>query len=370
MIKKEFISDWTKEKIGLPADAPLTREALEAYQVKKLRETVAMAKKNSTFYGGLFASVDPERDIMSTKDMQKLPFTSPADLLAEEEGLLCVRPGEISRIVTLETSGTQGKPKRVYFTKEDQELTTAYFWIGLHNMADDTDRALILLPCRRPGSVGDLFRIGAERMDVFTIPYGLPGMRELERGNKGNGRGETFKQELEELLKLMAEKDVTFILGIPGQVAALAQLWTEKRAAAQDPLTVERLEKVKASMRTVLLSADYVSAEARNAIETAWECKIFEHYGMTEMGLGGAVSCYVLDGYHYREADLFFEIINPETGELVKDGEYGEIVFTTLTRKGMPFIRYRTGDRSRFLTEPCPCGCILKRLERVGPREK
>ena len=152
MIKKEFISDWTKEKIGLPADAPLTRETLEAYQVKKLRETVAMAKKNSTFYGRLFASVDPERDIMSTKDMQKLPFTSPADLLAEEEGLLCVRPGEISRIVTLETSGTQGKPKRVYFTKEDQELTTAYFWIGLHNMADDTDRALILLPCRRPGS--------------------------------------------------------------------------------------------------------------------------------------------------------------------------------------------------------------------------
>jgi phenylacetate-coenzyme A ligase PaaK-like adenylate-forming protein len=84
--------------------------------------------------------------------------------------------------------------------------------------------------------------------------------------------------------------------------------------------------------------------------------------------LGGAVECSARSGYHLREADLFFEIIHPDTGEPVRDGEYGEIVFSTLTRRGMPLIRYRTGDRSRFLTEPCPCGSVLKRMERIAGR--
>ena len=122
-------------------------------------------------------------------------------------------------------------------------------------------------------------------------------------------------------------------------------------------------------LRTVLLSADYVSAESRHRIQNAWDCRIFEHYGMTEMGLGCAVSCPALEGCHIREADLYLEIIDPKTGEVLPDGQEGEIVFTTLTRKGMPFIRYHTGDRSRFLTEPCVCGSILKRISRVGDRQ-
>lgn len=369
MTNREWISNWTKEKIGLDPALPLTREALDAYQVKKIRETVAFAKNNSPFYAKLYALIDPMQDLKTIRDVQKLPFTSSKDLLEEGEALLCVRPDEISRIVTLETSGTGGIAKRVYFTEADQELTTDYFRIGLHNMADETDRALILLPCRRPGSVGDLFRIGAARMGVWSIPYGLPGLRELEQGNKGTGAETAFRQELYKLLGQIADHDITFILGIPGHVASLAALWLALRERETDGLKQRRLEKIKTMLRTVLLTADYVSKEDRGIIEKAWGCKIFEHYGMTEMGLGGAVSCWALDGYHYREADLFFEIICPESGKPVPDGTYGEIVFTTLTRTGMPLIRYRTGDWSRFLTEPCPCGCILKRLERVGPRK-
>jgi phenylacetate-CoA ligase len=118
----------------------------------------------------------------------------------------------------------------------------------------------------------------------------------------------------------------------------------------------------------VLLTADYIPSAIVDAIESAWNCKVYCHYGMTEMGWGGGVECDARDGYHLREADLFIEIVDPETGRLLPDGERGEIVVTTLTRVGMPLIRYRTGDISRFHTSPCACGTVLKRLNRITGR--
>jgi phenylacetate-coenzyme A ligase PaaK-like adenylate-forming protein len=117
-----------------------------------------------------------------------------------------------------------------------------------------------------------------------------------------------------------------------------------------------------------LLSTDYVPAAIVRGLERIWGCQVFNHYGATEMGLGGGVECEAHRGHHLREADMLFEIVNPETGEPVSDGEYGEVVFTTLTRCGMPLIRYRMGDRSRFIVGECPCGTKLRTLERVRGR--
>jgi phenylacetate-CoA ligase len=89
---------------------------------------------------------------------------------------------------------------------------------------------------------------------------------------------------------------------------------------------------------------------------------------MTEMGLGGGVFCEADYGYHLREADIFFEIIDPITGFRLPDGETGELVFTTLSRTGMPMIRYRTGDESSFLPAPCPCGSKLRALQKIRKR--
>jgi phenylacetate-coenzyme A ligase PaaK-like adenylate-forming protein len=86
------------------------------------------------------------------------------------------------------------------------------------------------------------------------------------------------------------------------------------------------------------------------------------------MGFGGGVECEALDGYHLREGDLYFEVVNHETGEACPDGKIGEVVFTTLTRQGMPLIRYRTGDIARMITWPCPCGSVLKRMDYVRGR--
>ena len=83
------------------------------------------------------------------------------------------------------------------------------------------------------------------------------------------------------------------------------------------------------------------------------------------MGFGGGVECQACSGYHLREADLYFEIIAPDSGQTIPQGELGEIIVTTLTRKGMPLVRYRTGHRARFLTEPCQCGTMLRRMGKV-----
>ena len=90
-------------------------------------------------------------------------------------------------------------------------------------------------------------------------------------------------------------------------------------------------------------------------------------HGMTEMGLGGAAQCEAGLGYHLQEGDLYFEIVHPETGAALPDGALGEVVFTTLTRQGMPLVCYRTGDLSRFIPEPCPCGSVLRSMEIVRP---
>jgi phenylacetate-coenzyme A ligase PaaK-like adenylate-forming protein len=146
------------------------------------------------------------------------------------------------------------------------------------------------------------------------------------------------------------------IVGLPIQVLSLAKLKNT------DP----RYSDLK--LKSILLSADYVPETLRHTISTAFDCPVYTHYGMTEMGYGGGVECSALNGYHMRDVDLYTEIINPITGEAVSDGTYGEVVFTTLGREGMPLIRYRTGDIARILPSNCYCSKVFKRMDYVQGR--
>lgn len=314
---------WLSRKLG--------GEPLAEYRLRKLAETVAYAKEKSRFYQEHLRGRSAPLDMVS---FQKLPFVTAEDLVRDGPRMLCVPQHEIERIVTLTTSGTTGEPKRVYFTREDQELTVDFFHNGMQCLVGKDDRVMILLPWRTPGSVGDLLHQGLLRLGCRSHPYGLI---------------EDFSAAGTYIL----ENGITSLVGNPVQVGKLAEI--SRRAG--HPIR----------LRSVLLSTDYVPDALSARLTELWGCRVFEHYGMTEMCFGGGVYCDALAGYHLREADLYFEIISPD-GETLPPGEYGEIVFTTLTRTGMPLIRYRTGDFGRILAESCPCGSPYPLMEKVRRR--
>ena len=339
MDKFLYLDKWIIQKIN-GSGPVLSREELEAYQYGKLIETITHMKISSSFYQNKLSSFSCS-DIRGLEDLRRLPFTTADDLRREPMSMVCVPAGEISRIVTLETSGSTGAGKRIFFSSDDQELTIDYFHNGMQNLVNASDTVLILLPYKTPGSVGDLLRQGLERIGCVAVGYGLV-------------------DNPEKMLHIIKEKGITSMVGNPRQVLSVAEADRES-ASRKNNICLQ-------SIRSVLLSTEYIPDEACEKISSIWNCRVFEHYGMTEMGLGCAVSCFALSGYHPREADLLIEVIDPKSGEVLPDGEYGEIVFTTLTRKAMPLLRYRTGDISRFLVDTCPCGSKLKRLEKVGRR--
>ena len=334
-VEKTPLESWIAERLAVSASA-LTRAAIEHYQLTALRETVAWARNHSSFYAQRLAEV-PFDFPRSLNELSQIQLTRPEDLVEHTSEFLCVPQDEVSRIVTLQTSGTSGEPKRIFFTAADQELALDFFAHGVATMAARRDRMLIALPCEREGSVGYQLAEGISRAGILPIPHG-------------------FSIDPAQTLAHMEHERATCIIGLPVQMLALA-----RRESALADSVFRRL-------RTIVLCSDHVSESVVNALRERAGGEVFEHYGSTEMGLGGGVDCQAHSGYHLREADLYFEIVSPETGEPLPDGELGEVVFTTLHRRGMPLIRYRTGDLSRMLPGPCACGSIIKRLERIRNR--
>lgn len=324
------LDPWIRKKIAA-SQSGITRQEISAWQLRKVNETLALARGKSSFYRKHIQGM-PE-SISSLDELRQFPFTTPEDVCANPLHFVCVSQEEIQRVVTLQSSGTTGEPKRIYFTAEDQELTIDFFGVGMSTFTEPGDRVLILLPGETPGSVGDLLRLGLGRLDREPIPYGPVRDPFLA-------------------LEMLNDKKAECLVGSPTQVLGLARRW---QPGMHRP-------------RSVLLSTDYLPIAIVKVLEQTWGCQVYNHYGATEMGLGGGVECSAHRGYHLREADLYFEVVNPLTGDPAPDGEHGEVVFTTLTRRGMPLIRYRMGDRSRFIPGDCSCGTVLRTLESVRGR--
>ena len=319
------LRDWIFNKTG-GAD-------IKEYQLERLKETLRLVSGKSLFYKNHLQKFDA-CSVKSFKDFEKLPFTTAKDLSDFGSQMLCVPQNEIERIVTLHTSGTCGEQKRVYFTSDDLELTIDFFNIGMRCLIDEKDNFLILLPYKTPGSVGDLLKLGLERIGCGVFPYGLI-------------------DNYSDICEFISEKKITSLVGNPVQVLKIAGL--------------AKMYGIDIKLKSILLTADYVPDAIVKRLAVMWKCKVFEHYGMTEMCFGGGVFCEFLTGYHMREADLYFEVVS-DKGKALPDGEYGEIVFSTLTRKGMPLIRYRTGDYGRFIKERCACGSELRLMEKIRRR--
>lgn len=317
------VDELTAGELHLPL--PLDRQQLESVQIAMLRSTVALAKSHSPFYRQHLAGFNPGH-LMAREDVAGLPFLSPDMLTVSGNSMLCVSQTEISRIVTLQTSGSTGPPKRIFYTPADLTATRAFFLKGMQTFATSSDRVLVLLPCTPDNSVGDLLLHALRNGGIEALGCWPPLPAPV-------------------LAEHIDTRSITSVVGMPQHLLALAHHLPPGR------------------VRTMLLCSDYAPPALRKRIEERTEATTFLHWGATETGLGGGVECSVHNGCHLRESQLLVEIIEPDTGKTLPDGEIGEVVISTLARNGMPLIRYRTGDLAALTRESCICGGRTGRLQ-------
>ena len=302
------------------------REEMESWQLMRLNEQIAWAAANCSFYRGLSGV-----HLSDLKELAKLPFTTAQDVIDRGEDMVCLPASQVQRIVSLHTSGTSGPWKRLQFSAADLEQTVAFFSVGMGYMCGAGDSVLICMPGVAEDGIGQLVARGLIELGAEPILYGSI-------------------SDYEEAASILREARPHTIVGIPAQIRRLA------------------LTAPETPPKNVLLSADRISLALRATVERVWGCDVFEHYGLTESGLGCAVECPAHDGLHIRHDALIVEIVDPHSGAVLPAGQWGEIVLTTLTREAMPLLRYRTGDKGRLLTHTCGCGCALPRLDSVAGR--
>ncbi|MGD9949891.1 MAG: DVU_1553 family AMP-dependent CoA ligase [Desulfobulbus sp.] len=316
-------------------DLPLPRTTIDDWQLRQLRNQLGYCRERSPFYRRHLQDV-PTEAMQHLDDIAQLPFITEADLRAFGAEMVCVSQDAVARIITMHSSGTTGPPKRLFFTAEDLDRTLDFFHLGMQHMVDPGQSVAILLPGATPDSTGHLLARALERFQVASHILGLVTQPEMAA-------------------QALAKLQPDVLVGFPVQILAIARM-------------AEFLQISLGNIRSLLLCSDYIPQSLNAELVALLGCEIFTHYGTTETGLGGAVDCRAHCGSHLREAELFFEIIDPQTAIPLADGQWGEIVFSTLTRNGMPLIRYRTGDRGRLLPGICPCGSTIRRLDQVQGR--
>ncbi len=315
----------------------LSRLEIERLQLMRLRRTLTRAAR-SPFYGALFREhgLDPE-SVKSLDDIRRIPFTTKQDLRDSYPDKLLALP--LSEMVRMHvSSGTTGAPTVIYHTKKDLD-----WWASL--MA----RCMYMVGLRKTdvfqnmsgyglftGGLG--IHCGAEKLGCLTIPAGA---------------GNSHRQ-----IKLLMDFKVTGIHIIPSYALYLSAIFTEMGI---DPRSLP--------LRIALVGAEPYTEETRRRLEDLYGMKVYNSYGLSEMnGPGVAFECQEQHGMHVWEDAYLAEIVDPATGEPVPDGELGELVMTTLGREGMPVIRYRTKDLTRFLPGQCPCGRVHRRIDRLHGR--
>ena len=261
-------------------------------------------------------------------------FTTAADIAAHGHDYVKVDSQAVQRIVTQRTSGSTGEAKRIYNTAGDLQNTVDFFAWGMGPFCEKGERTAVLLGNDAPDGLGQLVARALEALGTLPTLIGVP-------------------KDYESAAGLLREIQPAMLVGLPVQVRRLALMAPELRP------------------QSVLLSGDYVSESVKGTLRRLWGCTVYTHYGLTETGLAFAVQCPELTCHHIRPEEFLVEIIDPETGETLPEGSYGEVVFTTLRREAMPLRRYRTGDISRLLPGECPCGRKGQRLDRIlGRREE
>lgn len=284
------------------------------------------------FYAEKFKGIELSK-IQSKEDFEKLPFTDKGDLRkAYPLGLQAVPDSEIVRIHS--SSGTTGEPVIIPYTKKDVE-DWAIMFQRCYETAHITNRDRIhITPGYGLWTAGMGFQQGAERLGAMAIPM---------------GPGNTDKQ-----IRMMIDMKSTVLCATSSYALFLAEEITKRGC------------KDQIHLRKGIIGSERWGEKMRRRIANQLDIELYDIYGLTEIyGPGIGMSCQHECGMHYWDDYLYFEIIDPKTGEQVQEGEIGELVITTLKKEGAPLIRYRTHDLTRFLPGECQCGLAYPRIDTI-----
>jgi len=313
-------------------------EERQELQLELLKKVVERVYNKVPFYKNSFDKhkVKPE-DIKSLDDLRKLPFTVKEDLRQNYPlGLLAVPKEELARIHG--SSGTTGKPTLVAYTHKDLET-----WANL------CARFLVAGGLRKEHFVQISFGYG-----LFTGGFGLHyGVEKVGATIIPAASGNTARQIL-----LIQDLKPDVLICTPSYALNIAEY---AKQAGIDPKNL--------SLKYGHFGGEMWTEDMRKEIEEQLGIKAFNNYGLSEViGPGVSGECYLQKGMHIQEDHFIVECLNPSTLEPVEEGEYGELVFTSLTKEAFPIIRYRTRDLACLDTSPCPCGRTTKRMSRVKGR--
>lgn len=328
-----------KHKIWNPKMECMDRSELKKLQGERLKEVVKNVYENVPMYKERMDAmgVKPE-DINSVEDIVKLPFTEKTDLRDQfPYGLLARPKSDIVRIQG--SSGTTGKPIVSGYTQNDVDVWTEMMARTLTGAGADKDD--IVQVCYGYGLfTGGLgAHQGATAIGAMTIPM---------------SSGNTQRQ-----IMMMREMGTTMLCCTPSYATYLGETIRDMGLVPGKDI------KLKAGC----FGAEPWTEEMRTYLEELLGIDACDIYGLTEIaGPGVAFECLEKKGMHVNEDHVIIEILDPKTGKPVPDGEYGEVVFTTITKEGMPMIRYRTHDISRIDVEKCACGRTTCRMQRLTGR--
>ena len=321
-----------------PKTETMPREQLAALQLERLRSSVANAYQHVPMQRTRLdaAGVKPE-DLRTLADLQRLPFSVKTDLRDHYPFGMFARPvSDLARIHA--SSGTTGKPTVVGYTRQDIET-----W------ADLMARSLAAAGARPGDVVHNAYGYG-----LFTGGLGLHyGAERLGAPVVPMSGGSTERQ-----VALIMDFGARVLCATPSYALAIAEV-----AEAQG------VDLRRSKLRVGLFGAEPWSQAMRGEIEARLGLKAVDVYGLSEiMGPGVACECECQDGLHGWEDHFLFEVIDPETGQPLPEGETGELVITTLTKQALPMLRYRTRDMTRLSHAPCACGRSHVRILRITGR--
>ncbi len=302
-----------------------SREQIRAWQDERLVKTVAHVYKNVPYYRNMMKEKGLEPgDIQSVDDLHKLPFLTKDDLRdAYPYGLLAVPLEDAVRIQS--TSGTTGRRVVAFYTQHDIDL-----W-------DEC--------CARA-----IMAAGGTKEDVVHVSYGYG----LFTGGPGlNGGSHKVGSLTLPMSSGNTERQIQFMVDLQSTILCC----TPSYAAYLGETVNEMGLRDKIKLKAGIFGAEAWSEEMRRNIEKSLGIKAYDIYGLTEIsGPGVSFECSEQTGMHINEDHFIAEIINPETGEVLPDGEKGELVFTSITKEAFPLLRYRTRDICVLSRKECSCG--------------